>query len=184
MIIKKFQGNTEEEAILAAKEEMGSNAIVMNICTTKQKGIFGMFRKDMVEVTAALEEKEDLLQKEKDLQKEEAAEKKQVLQEPKQEEEKDNQINKKPKEDAAFEKRLVNIQSMLENQMKRQEPIKEEKEKAVEQEERENLPFLRLVYKHLIDNDVQEMYVNQIFTEVERGLKKEASLEKIGRAHV
>ena len=112
MIIKKFQGNTEEEAILAAKEEMGSNAIVMNICTTKQKGIFGMFRKDMVEVTAALEEKEDLLQKEKDLQKEEAAEKKQVLQEPKQEEEKDNQINKKPKEDAAFEKRLVNIQSM------------------------------------------------------------------------
>ena len=64
MIIKKFQGNTEEEAILAAKEEMGSNAIVMNICTTKQKGIFGMFRKDMVEVTAALEEKEDLLQKE------------------------------------------------------------------------------------------------------------------------
>ena len=76
MIIKKFQGNTEEEAILAAKEEMGSNAIVMNICTTKQKGIFGMFRKDMVEVTAALEEKEDLLQKEKDLQKEEAAEKK------------------------------------------------------------------------------------------------------------
>ena len=71
--------------------------------------------------------------KEKDLQKEEAAEKKQVLQEPKQEEEKDNQINKKPKEDAAFEKRLVNIQSMLENQMKRQEPIKEEKEKAVEQ---------------------------------------------------
>ena len=173
MIIKKFQGNTEEEAILAAKEEMGSNAIVMNICTTKQKGIFGMFRKDMVEVTAALEEKEDLLQKE------EAAEKKQVLQEPKQEEEKDNQINKKPKEDAAFEKRLVNIQSMLENQMKRQEPIKEEKEKAVEQEERENLPFLRLVYKHLIDNDVQEMYVNQIFTEVERGLKKEASLESV-----
>ena len=179
MIIKKFQGNTEEEAILAAKEEMGSNAIVMNICTTKQKGIFGMFRKDMVEVTAALEEKEDLLQKEKDLQKEEAAEKKQVLQEPKQEEEKDNQINKKPKEDAAFEKRLVNIQSMLENHMKRQEPIKEEKEKAVEQEERENLPFLRLVYKHLIDNDVQEMYVNQIFTEVERGLKKEASLESV-----
>jgi len=173
MIIKKFQGNTEEEAILAAKEEMGSNAIVMNICTTKQKGIFGMFRKDMVEVTAALEEKEDLLQKE------EAAEKKQVLPEPKQEEEKDNQINKKPKEDAAFEKRLVNIQSMLENQMKRQEPIKEEKEKAVEQEERENLPFLRLVYKHLIDNDVQEMYVNQIFTEVERGLKKEASLESV-----
>ena len=69
MIIKKFQGNTEEEAILAAKEEMGSNAIVMNICTTKQKGIFGMFRKDMVEVTAALEEKEDLLQKEKTFKK-------------------------------------------------------------------------------------------------------------------
>lgn len=175
MIIKKFQGNTEEEAILAAREEMGSNAIVMNIKTTKQRGIFRLFRKDTVEVTAALEEKQDMSQKE------ETVEKKPAFQEALQIEESEFQTSlRKPKEEANFEKRLVNIQSMLENQIKREEPIKQIKEeKVTEQEERENLPFLRLVYKHLVDNDVQEVYVNQIFTEVERGLKKEASLESV-----
>ncbi len=56
MIIKKFQANTENEAILMAKEDLGNNAIVMNIKTIKPKGIFKMFRKMKVEVTAAVDE--------------------------------------------------------------------------------------------------------------------------------
>ena len=31
MIIKKFQGKTEEEAIEAAKKELGVNVVVMNV---------------------------------------------------------------------------------------------------------------------------------------------------------
>ena len=59
MIIKKFQGNTETEAIMLAKENLGKDAIVMNIKTIKPKGIFSVFRKTVVEVTAAVDEIND-----------------------------------------------------------------------------------------------------------------------------
>lgn len=56
MIIKKFQANTETEAIMLAKEDLGKDAIVMNIKTIKPKGMFKIFRKTKVEVTAAVDE--------------------------------------------------------------------------------------------------------------------------------
>ncbi len=59
MIIKKFQGNTETEAIMLAKENLGKDAIVMNIKTIKPKGLFKFFRKTLVEVTAAVDEVSD-----------------------------------------------------------------------------------------------------------------------------
>ena len=59
MIIKKFQAETEEEAILQAKDSLGSNAVVVNIKTIKPRGIMGFFKKPTVEVTAALEEKDN-----------------------------------------------------------------------------------------------------------------------------
>ena len=58
MIVKKFQAQTETEAILKAKEELGSSAVVLNVKTLKQRGVFRLFKKDSVEVTAALEEKD------------------------------------------------------------------------------------------------------------------------------
>lgn len=56
MIIKKYQAGTETEAIMLAKEDLGKDAIVMNIKTIKPKGLFKMFRKTQVEVTAAVDE--------------------------------------------------------------------------------------------------------------------------------
>lgn len=56
MIIKKFQANTETEAIMLAREDLGKDAIVMNIKTIKPKGMFKIFRKTKVEVTAAVDE--------------------------------------------------------------------------------------------------------------------------------
>lgn len=58
MIVKKFQGETEKDAILKAQEELGNNAVVLNVKTIKQRGILKLFKKDVVEVTAALEEEE------------------------------------------------------------------------------------------------------------------------------
>ena len=37
MIIKKFQAPTEAEAVLMAKEEMGSSAVVVNVKTVKHR---------------------------------------------------------------------------------------------------------------------------------------------------
>lgn len=59
MIIKKFQAGTETEAIMLAKEDLGKDAIVMNIKTIKPKGLFKIFRKTQVEVTAAVDENND-----------------------------------------------------------------------------------------------------------------------------
>ena len=59
MIIKKFQANSETEAIMLAKADLGKDAIVMNIKTIKPKGIFSIFKKTQVEVTAAVDEVAD-----------------------------------------------------------------------------------------------------------------------------
>lgn len=56
MIIKKFQGATEMEAVLQAKEELGKDAVVLNVKTIKQRGLFKLFKPTSVEVTVALEE--------------------------------------------------------------------------------------------------------------------------------
>ena len=56
MIIKKFKADTETDAILQAKDELGKDAVVMNIKTITPKGIFKFFRKQVVEVTAAVDE--------------------------------------------------------------------------------------------------------------------------------
>ncbi len=56
MIIKKFQANTETEAIMLAKDDLGKDAVVLNIKTIKPKGLFKAFRKTLVEVTAAIDE--------------------------------------------------------------------------------------------------------------------------------
>ena len=56
MIIKKYMAGTEAEAIEMAKNELGSNAVVMNIKKVKPKGLAKLFVKGKVEVTAALDE--------------------------------------------------------------------------------------------------------------------------------
>ena len=58
MIVKKYQGTTEEEAVKKAQEDLGNSAVVLNVKELKQRGIFRLFKKDVVEITAALEEDE------------------------------------------------------------------------------------------------------------------------------
>ncbi len=58
MIVKKYKADTETAAILAAKEDLGPEAVVLNVKTMKQRGFARFFKHDYVEITAALEEKE------------------------------------------------------------------------------------------------------------------------------
>ena len=43
MIIKKFTGKTEEDAVEAAKKELGSGVVIMNVKSVKRKGLAGLF---------------------------------------------------------------------------------------------------------------------------------------------
>ena len=59
MIIKKFTGKTEDEAVENAKKELGAGVVVMNVKKKKKKGIFSFLAPKNVEVTVALEEEPD-----------------------------------------------------------------------------------------------------------------------------
>lgn len=62
MKVRKYTGATAYEAMTKLKSELGQDAIVLNTRTIRQKGFLGLFKKPIVEVTAAFEEK-DLISK-------------------------------------------------------------------------------------------------------------------------
>ncbi|MGI6648214.1 MAG: flagellar biosynthesis protein FlhF [Bacillota bacterium] len=55
MQVKRFVASTLQEAILKVKKEMGKDAVILHTRKFKEGGIFGFFSKEMVEVTAALD---------------------------------------------------------------------------------------------------------------------------------
>ncbi|MFA5523335.1 MAG: flagellar biosynthesis protein FlhF [Tissierellales bacterium] len=57
MKIKRYIGNSIQEAMIKAKNELGSDAVILHTRSIKQAGIFGFFKKNLVEVVAALEER-------------------------------------------------------------------------------------------------------------------------------
>lgn len=56
MKIKKYQGETEEQVIEMAKEELGNDAIVLSIKKITPTGIFSIMKKPYIELTASYDE--------------------------------------------------------------------------------------------------------------------------------
>ena len=56
MTINKYTGKTKEEAIDAAKQDLGPAAVIMNVREVRPGGLFGIFKKSSYEVTAAIED--------------------------------------------------------------------------------------------------------------------------------
>lgn len=178
MIIKKFQANTETEAIMLAKEELGKDAIVMNIKMISPKGVYKLFRKPTVEITAALD---DTITYDK---KEIVSEKKTIKRNPNiiyeidevVEEKKDsNQYTDNITNSSAIEKKLNNLQDLLEKQLYEKNIDEAEKTEGNSQ----NVAFIQLIYNQLIRNEVDEKHVNQLISEIEGKIKKDATLDNI-----
>lgn len=166
MIIKKFQASTEQEAIMMAKEEMGSNAVVLNIKTTKQRGLKKLFKKDIVEITAALEEKQTTSS----------------IPTSKINIAVSNDILEEEKQPTAIEEKLNTLQSMLESRMKEMDvDSSKTKEQQNDKEIKKNVnfSFLQLIYNQILENEVDEKYANQIIGEIESSIKKESNLDSI-----
>lgn len=176
MIIKKFLGKTEEEAVENAKKELGTGIVIMNVKNVKKKGFFSFFKREKVEVTVALEEEGERQKKQPALQpvREEA---------PKQAAAPAGTVDiKKPAEaagtskdeSAAIEEKLDSLQSLLEKQLMsaafkeetekkgKEEEKKEKEEEENNREETEMNRFLKLLYNTMIENEVDEIYANQI----------------------
>lgn len=183
MIVKKFVAQTETQAIMKAKEDLGPHAVVLNVKTMRQRGIFRLFKKDKVEITAALEEREFM---------QEINEKKPVLENSSKgriDLKADEKIEVKPSPDE-IERKLEDLSEMLKSKIQENAEEKSsdkqiDKNVEVENENprqtamNNNIKTLRLVYNKLIDNEVDEKYANEIVNEIESSLKKESNIDSI-----
>lgn len=179
MIIKKFQGKTETEAVESAKKELGNGIVIMNVRNVKKKGLFSFLRQQLVEVTVALEEEPvrptgipepnrnltDAIANirsvsEKSLQ-HEAAEKKEQ-----------NNSDEKRTDSAAIEEKLDSLHFLLEQQMQKPEEKTEDKAEDTEEEPPSEMEqFMKLLYNTMLENEVNEKYANQIIDEIEKSNK-------------
>lgn len=191
MIIKKFQSGTETEAIMLAKEELGKDAIVMNIKTIAPKGIYKLFKKPVVEITAAVDDNiiyqpdkpvvnqsiqnkakpssafSEVVSGEDDLKKLFAG----------------VDIETEKADASAIEQKLNNLQSMLEKQIQKDssEVVKSEEEQKEEPELKSSkeMACVQLIYNQLVNNEVDEKYANQVISEIENTIKKDSTMDYI-----
>ncbi len=168
MIIKKYKAATEKDAILMAKEDLGPEAVVMNVKTTKRKGIMKLFKKNTVELTAAIDDN--------------------VTEKPAKENYSDDAQN-------AIEEKINSIAKLLEQQMlagndKNSEQSDEEKAergsrfdaivsdnakesyvRVSEEKNEEKSPsknrVIDLIYNQLIENEVNKKTADEIISEMD-----------------
>lgn len=178
MIVKKYTAATETDAVLKAKEELGPGAVVLNVKTVKQRGLARLFKRDFVEITAALEDKENQV-------KPAAVENRQPR----------PAANDVPDfaamsvlTEATIEKKLDTLHNLLADQIKKNEDDKQRAESVAqkrneevsdETRENSNIKYLRMVYNKLIESEVDERLANVIIEDIDSSLKKEANIDNI-----
>ena len=190
MTINKFQGRTREEAVDKAKKEMGEAVVIMNVKEIKPKGLFRALKSTTYEVTAALEEKEQTVNplpalhaplKMHDSINFAANEKIEIpAPEP---------ASIHPESSHDLEEKIESLSNLLEKKLKpekEEEPKEEEKPeketdapKDMKHQQSETFRCIRMIYETLLDNEVNERYVNQILDDVEKNLRGSASMDII-----
>ncbi len=214
MIIKKFTGKNEEDATALAKKELGNGVVIMNVKSLKRSGLLGFFKAPQVEVTAAVEEvndttvsnnnpvrfpqhlpktypshqvntdqmaEKDILKTARPAVRSESWKNPEVISD-----EKSAAVTEKSRDEKAIEEKLDSIHTMIEQQMKRETKLVEERQKteahedAPEPEEEpddEISKFLRLIRQTLLDNDVEQQYVDEVMDEAAKLRKPGISID-------
>ncbi|MGN0342628.1 MAG: flagellar biosynthesis protein FlhF [Roseburia sp.] len=186
MTINKFQGKTQEEAVEKAKKEMGDSVVIMNVKEVKPKGIFSAFKSSTFEVTAALEEKEQQVNLFSALNTQRkvhetinyaADEKIEIPRETV------SSYRKSDSEDNnGLEEKIESLQNLIEKNLSSEE---KNVDKLIRTEGKENgaqsemFRCIKMVYEVLLDNEVNERYVNQIMDDVERSLRSTAGMDLV-----
>ncbi len=194
MIIKKYVGKTESEATEEARKELGQNIVVMNVRPMKKSGFFSLFQSQKIEVTVALEEESEKTQRIYSPDKNSKPTPRRPIVEENQKDSAQaltaaNQPSapvSRPKDiiddNSAIEEKLDNLSNLLEKNIKfseKEDPLAGSKppvKSAIEtlrnpkqsDISEETLSFIKLLYNTLIENEVDEIYVNQLTDEVEK----------------
>lgn len=177
MIIKKYKAKTEQEATLLAKEDLGKDAIVMNVKPIKSGGFLGFFKKARVELTAAID---DAVEQPKQ-------EKAEIIEKEQEPYRFGNAFSSKQElavNDAqnAIEEKINSIAKLLEQQIKtnKNEPdeeivaladdlaeLKAEESQKNEKKQVTRAKIVELVQKQLLDNEVSDKHVDLIIDELD-----------------
>lgn len=194
MIIKKFTGKNEQEAVESAKKELGNGVVIMNVKQVKPGGLFGFLKAKITEVTVALEEEQDVVARNTppDLSAVRAAAQKTLPEAQK------TRGESEKTDSGVIERKLDSLQTLLENQLKagseaapapvkngESAPSEEKTEKAdtqgqdEEDDFSEQEKFIRLLYNTMLDNDVDEKYANQLLEEMEKNKKHNLPMDHI-----
>ena len=201
MIIKKFLGRTEEEALAEAKKELGENVVLMNVKNIKKGGFLGFMQKQVTEITVALEEESERRGKdavnEKALKEAvsavaqvaaRAAEPEKFTVQPQvvkpqveRTQETSGQKNRltetldyiERKDNTAIQEKLDSLQSLLELKLQPQE------EEEASEEDNEMMVFMKLLYNTMLDNEVKEVYANQVIEEADKVNKPNTPVDAV-----
>lgn len=182
MIIKKFQANSDTEAIMLAEAELGKDAVIMNVKTIKPKGIFSLFRKTKVEVTAAVDEVNDKQRINETNNKQDSKTSTKIN--AKIDEKLHPERNKESDDAKELEEKLNNLAMLLEQQIETQKNEKKSQDKKVEKavnkaqatketkkdENAEKVSLksksIDLIIDQLTNNEVSYKYAKQIMDEI------------------
>lgn len=179
MIIKKFTGKTEEEAVAAARQELGEGIVTMNVKSVKKKGLAGLFGAKQIEVTVA---KEDDGESAKPAQRSAGLTKGMAAASSGGQTPQDMQGAKEQtlaaESSQNIERRLESLESLLMSRFRQDEAARTEQpqtaqeEQPEETEEKKELSqqerFLRLLYNTMLENEVDEKYANQIVDDMDK----------------
>lgn len=183
MIIKKFAGRTEEDAVEAAKKELGSGIVIMNVRSVKKKGLAGLFGFKQMEVTVALEEDGETAQPVKKETRTTAAQEEAVRHTAKLErdmQETQSAVNAMNESSESIARKLDSLETLLVSRFQQDEAARsaqntaegeeasEREENGEKQETSEQERFLRLLYNTMLENEVDERYANLMIDEVDK----------------
>ncbi len=174
MIIKKYQGKSEAEALVLAQKELGEGVVLMNTKRVKPKGLMRLLKTSYVEITVAKEEEQPVAVKQEQVSKpepEKSVEKVAPV------------VDNSSKE---IEERLNSLESLLEKRMNRDDVVSTVKtenaspsESEKEERKSEKEATFDMIKKILIENEVDESYVSSLMDEIFKSLKEDAPIEQI-----
>lgn len=183
MIIKKYQGKTESEAMENAKKELGDNVVLMNVKTIKPKGFSKVFKQAYVEITVAKEDESEVMHRRDsaaNLTMSGQSATGTVLKE---------ESVPSVKEERILEEKLDSLHSLLEQQIQRRDEIKNvddkeepneiKEDKSAKTEDDRTEAVISLIRETLTENEVDGKYADSILAEVDKMLKPNMPMEHI-----
>ncbi|MBO7335869.1 MAG: flagellar biosynthesis protein FlhF [Lachnospiraceae bacterium] len=189
MLIKKFEAPTEAEALAKAQAELGKDAMITHKKEIKPRGIFKLFRKASVELTASVDNDTDYAKRPLPPLNTQVNYTRPVNQRPQ-----GGFSAVAPREDDKvfpIEQLLDGIQNMQKNNAQtpgtarnntndRKETKEKDTVKTQEtQEDSASMACIKMIYEKLVQNEVEEEYANKLISEIDQTLRPDSDMKSI-----